>query len=294
MFDIKDADAHILNHATLISLFDSYRIVDIDSYLVYDWKDNKKINTNKRCYEVWQRGEACKNCISNSCIQEKRRIIKLEVLDGQVFLIAAIPITLENKLFSLELISNVTDSLVINDAFHTQNLDVFDIITQMNDMALRDPYTGLYNKRFAEQEVAKSMLNWNEDHSLFIGVLDIDHFKHVNDTYGHMKGDDVLRVLSRILDTYATKGNGWASRMGGDEFMLLWHNVTAQEARAMAQELQEALVTHIFTKDDVQFTVSVSIGLSQYRPEFTSWRAFFDEADKEMYRVKREKAGNYS
>lgn len=289
MFEMKDADSQIIKQADPIKFFDSYRIVDIETYFVYDWKDDEKIVTNKRCYEIWKREEACKNCISHSCIREQRKIIKMEVLEGQIFLIAAIPITLENRLFALELISNVTDSLVINDTFHTNNLDVYDIISQMNDIALRDSYTGLYNKRFAEQEIAKSILNWKLEHSIFIGILDIDHFKQVNDTYGHVKGDDVLCVLSQILENYAAKGNGWASRLGGDEFMLLWHDVTVQAAHSMAQEIQKTFAAHIFTKDSVPFTVSVSIGLSQYRPELTNWSAFVDEADQEMYREKKEK-----
>lgn len=289
MFDIKDADPRIIECAGPFNLFNSYRIVDIETYLVYDWKGNKIIPTNKRCFEVWQRDEACKNCISHSCIRENRQIVKLEALDGQVYLIVAVPITLDGHLFSLELISDVTDSLVINDSFHKKNLDVHGIITQMNDMALRDPYTGLYNKRFAEQEVAKTMLSWNGEHSIFIGVLDIDHFKRVNDTYGHITGDDVLCVLAHILDNYAARGNGWASRMGGDEFMILWNDVTPQNAYAMAEDLKKSLATHIFEKDGVKFTVSISIGLSQYRPELVDWRAFLEEADKNMYHEKNEK-----
>lgn len=287
MFDIKDADPRILEYAGPFNLFSSYRIVDIDTYFVYDWKGHETISANKRCFEIWQRDEACKNCISNSCIRENKQIVKLEAIDGKIYLIVAIPITLDGKLFSLELINDVTDSLVINDAFHKQNVDVQGIISQMNDMALRDPYTRLYNKRFAEQEVSKAMIAWKPEHTLFLGVIDIDHFKKINDTYGHIKGDDVLGVMSQILENYGARGNGWASRMGGDEFMVLWNDITPEEASDMAQALKEELSAHMFAKDDDQFTVSVSIGICQYSPQISDWKVFIDSADKKMYLDKK-------
>lgn len=289
LFSIKNADAMILNQIETCNLFDSYRIVDVNTYLVYDWHDGKKVAANQRCYEVWKRGDACKNCISRTSILEKKRIIKLEYFEGQIYLIVAVPIMLDDELFSLELVCNVTDSLVVNDSFHTQNMGVQEIIHQMNDAAVRDPHTGIFNKRYAEQELCKAVLDWKDGDQFFVGVLDIDHFKLINDTYGHVEGDEVLHVLAQILVLSAAQGNGWASRIGGDEFMIVWNGVSPQAAQEMVRELQEAVGAHIFTKNDIQFTISVSVGLAEYRPEFADWKEFLEEADQKMYAIKRGK-----
>lgn len=289
LFNIKDADSYIISQIENCELFDFYRIVDVETYFVYDWYDGKSIASNERCYNVWKHDKACQNCISRACVLEKKRIFKLEYFEGQIYLIMALPVTLENKPLAIELICNVTNSLVVNDSFHTQNINVHEIIKQMNDIAVRDSYTGLYNKRYAEQALCKAVSEWKSGSGLFIGVLDIDHFKQVNDTYGHVVGDEVLCVIAKILIPYAERANGWASRIGGDEFMVLWNGITPQTALAMEQELQEAVAAHVFIKNDTHFTVSISIGVVEYKAQMESWKVFQEEADQKMYISKRGK-----
>lgn len=289
MFNINSIDPQLLDQINVRSLFDFYRLVDIDSYAVCDWHNGKKVELHERCFDVWKRDTSCKNCISRTCILENRQIIKLEYLEGQIFLVIALPVTLEGEAFSLELISNATKSLVINDEFHLQNISAQEIIGKMNDIAIHDSYTGIYNKRYAEQELCKEVLQWTANSRIFIGVLDIDHFKQINDTYGHVAGDDVLFTLAGLLVRYAEQADGWASRIGGDEFMILWRNISPQAAGAMALDLQNTVGAHSFTKGDKEFTISISIGLSEYRPKFKGWKEFLDDADQKMYRNKREK-----
>lgn len=291
MFNIKNADDQILKEIEKYNIFDFYRVVDVNTYLVYDWQGGEKIATDQRCYEVWKREDACKNCISRTCNHERRKIIKLECLEGQIYLIMAIPITLGEECLSLELICDVTDSLVVNDTFHIENLNAQDLILQMNDMAIRDSYTGLFNKRYAEQELCKSVLEWQGGNHLVVGVMDIDDFKLINDNFGHLQGDEILCGIAKIVDEYAVKGKGWASRIGGDEFMILWNDILPQEATEIVKELKEEIKRRTFIKGSPEASISVSIGLTEYKETYGDWREFLDEADRAMYRSKRANKG---
>lgn len=287
LFPINEASPDLAKMIEQFVFFDLYRLVDADSYRVYDWHGSELFPQTIRCYDVWNRSSACTNCISRTAVSTGRQIVKLECLEDKVFLIVSMPVTLKGSTMALELIKEVTDSLLVNDTHHQESLLLYDLIRQINDVAVRDLYTGLFNKRYAEQELSKLTFEWDGSVELCIALLDIDHFKQINDTYGHLLGDEAINVLSDILKNYAARGNGWASRMGGDEFLLVYPGLPSKKAEILANELQRTIAEQKFYKNGRSFSISVSIGLSQYHKEFYSWKEFLNAADEAMYLDKK-------
>ncbi|AXQ30148.1 GGDEF domain-containing protein [Solimonas sp. K1W22B-7] len=110
-------------------------------------------------------------------------------------------------------------------------------------MAFRDPLTGLANRRALEDryEVARRAVSRGEQRGLFFALLDMDHFKKINDLYGHEYGDGVLAELGLVLAQYARRSMDMAARLGGDEFALLLYDCDLDDGRARLTELLEAI-----------------------------------------------------
>ena len=158
------------------------------------------------------------------------------------------------------------------------------LFLQMEDMARKDGLTHVYNRAYFNEIYPKIMANSIvEERSLCIALLDIDKFKSINDTYGHLAGDEVIKAVARMDHHYAKMYDGYAVRYGGEEFLLILQGKTVEEFRDILLEMQREIVSNIvsFEGDDIQ--VNVSMGMSHYpdiAPEIVD---VLNEADQAMY-----------
>lgn len=142
-----------------------------------------------------------------------------------------------------------------------------------------DTLTGLYNRR-RTMEYLESLLA-NAESQISICLCDIDHFKHVNDTYGHDIGDVVLTTIS---DTFRTKlpPDTFVSRWGGEEFLLIFPNLNGDEAGTALEILRQKIRELVFDGGTESFTVSLTYGLVEY--DFHSdITTLLKEADEKLY-----------
>jgi two-component system cell cycle response regulator len=152
----------------------------------------------------------------------------------------------------------------------------------MQELALRDALTGVGNRRWFDEE-ASALLLAERTYPCVLLLVDTDHFKEVNDTFGHPSGDEVLRAIASILqEVTARVKRGCCARIGGDEFGTLWPATTEEHALILAESVRARLA-------DKQFAgsrrVTVSIGLA------VSWKAIslvdlIRDADTALYRAK--------
>lgn len=154
---------------------------------------------------------------------------------------------------------------------------------ELEQLALTDGLTGLANNRaFWEalhRELARAR-RFNQPLSLL--VLEIDKFKQVNDTYGHLKGDEALRSLARILGGTCRKMD-IAARFGGDEFALILPQTSKEDAARVAQRLRERLEQY---RLDGHLQLTLSMGLAAFPEDGVTPNALFSVADYAMYRIK--------
>jgi diguanylate cyclase len=157
-------------------------------------------------------------------------------------------------------------------------------------LATTDGLTELPNRRAfdaAMRELAGQAMNSGDDLSLL--MIDIDHFKKFNDTWGHLVGDAVLRMVAHALSR-RTRQTDHLARYGGEEFALLLPQTALGEAAAIGEELRERLATRRFTLRGSEQSigqVTISIGAARYEPgeALSDWLA---RADSALYRAKRE------
>lgn len=152
--------------------------------------------------------------------------------------------------------------------------------------ATTDPLTLALNRHGLEQGWARLLAGATPapGHALALLVLDIDHFKRVNDSCGHAVGDRVLRDLAALLRRQL-RSSDWLVRWGGEEFVVLLPGVRADHAAALADDLRKAVESHAFGSG-VPAPVTVSVGVALQRPE-EGFEALFKRADEALYEAKR-------
>ncbi len=158
----------------------------------------------------------------------------------------------------------------------------------LRDMASRDPLTGIYNRRsfmeLARQQLARAH-RFHEPLAVF--VLDVDHFKRINDTYGHATGDDALRMVAggcqAILREYDILG-----RLGGEEFVVVLPGATADETRVVAERVRRNLARMAIPAPDAPFHLTSSIGIAGLEGATDTLEKAIHRADLALYRAKHE------
>lgn len=171
--------------------------------------------------------------------------------------------------------------IIIQDVSHTRRLT-----KQLSFQASHDLLTGLYNRHKFEDYLEKILINAREEnrfHSLF--YLDLDNFKIVNDTCGHVAGDELLKQLPALFNE-VLRGNDIVARLGGDEFGIILENCLLQRALTIADKIRQIIKDYRFFWDDKTFEIGVSIGVVGINSEFSEISQVLSAADMACYAAK--------
>ncbi len=164
-------------------------------------------------------------------------------------------------------------------------------VSQLYESATRDGLTGAYNKRFFLERLREE-LAWHLRHEqpLSLIMLDIDHFKQVNDTWGHAIGDFILKHLSLFCMRHCRTEDVFA-RFGGEEFVLILRQTSTMSAVVMAERIRETVESLAFEypgKDGVQkIKVTISGGIAEIGKDIDTPTALIEKADAYLYEAKR-------
>ncbi len=155
------------------------------------------------------------------------------------------------------------------------------------ELSLRDPLTGLYNRRHVDDELPRLLAGGGGE--LWVALLDLDHFKRVNDTCSHAVGDEVLRAVASLLqDTGAPGAGSFAARLGGEEFLLVLPGVDAAAASRHLERVRRAVAGHPWAPLTQGLPVTVSIGAAGTAEVTDRTPAqLLGRADARLYRAKR-------
>jgi diguanylate cyclase (GGDEF)-like protein len=151
-------------------------------------------------------------------------------------------------------------------------------------LAYRDALTGLYNRRYFDRSFVSEFNRANRyGRSLSLLIIDIDHFKKVNDTHGHDAGDKVLKIVAKIIDT-SIRQNDAAARFGGEEICVLLPETGLQAAVSTAEKIRKRI--ELESGALTRIPATVSIGVSSLVPSHDLKEKFFQAADKALYKAK--------
>ncbi|HSI04129.1 MAG: diguanylate cyclase [Myxococcota bacterium] len=165
-----------------------------------------------------------------------------------------------------------------------------DFSRRQYEWATRDSLTGCFNKKyFVERLPAEIAYAKRHDKALSLAMCDIDHFKRINDTYGHTAGDVVLRNVARAL-LESVRQEDTVSRWGGEEFAVVMRDTKGDAAFVAAERIRRRLELMPIEYDGKQIIVTISIGIASWGEveAVSTPEAFVDRADAYLYRAKHE------
>ncbi|MBX0326389.1 sensor domain-containing diguanylate cyclase [Oscillochloris sp. ZM17-4] len=220
----------------------------------------------------------------------RHRLASGDIRDVEVYS-TSLKIQGQPHLFSI--IHDVTERMRAEEDLHAANTqlqaqmeELRELHAQMRDLAMRDPLTQLYNRRYLHEtmprEIARAL---REGYELSIIMIDIDYFKLVNDRYGHLAGDEALQEVSALILS-SLRASDIACRYGGEEILCLLTDTPLPTAARRAEELRGAISAHPIIAACPEARVTVSIGVAAYHYSTGSMTDVIRAADQALYRAK--------
>jgi diguanylate cyclase len=186
----------------------------------------------------------------------------------------------ESLAFQLQALANKVQEMEKNDEEVRQRLE------EEKQRALTDNLTGLPNREAYGERSHQEIQRWQRyQHPLTIAVIDIDFFKKINDNYGHQTGDKVLKIVSGAAAKRLREVD-FIARFGGDEFVVLLPETTAENALQMLNRVREGLANTLFRYKDQKINITVSIGVADVKEGDTT-ETVFERADQALYTAKK-------
>jgi diguanylate cyclase (GGDEF)-like protein/PAS domain S-box-containing protein len=174
----------------------------------------------------------------------------------------------------------------VNDRLQTQLIEIGVLQSKLREQAIRDPLTNLFNRRYLEETLERELARAaREDYSLCVIMIDLDHFKRVNDTYGHEAGDEVLKALAFTLSEQCRRGD-FACRFGGEEFVVVMPNINMDTAYERAENIRQALNSLRVSYGHYELAITISMGIACYPINGETREAILRAADQAMYGAK--------
>ena len=157
----------------------------------------------------------------------------------------------------------------------------------LEQAALTDGLTGMQNRRYFDDALKEYLQEFRRiDRPVGLMILDLDHFKQVNDTYGHDAGDEVLRSVAKCLKSM-TRYHDIVARLGGEEFAIVAPNMDLELLQRVADRMRKAIASLAIETGGMQLNVTSSVGLALWNKEETA-EEFYRRADKQLYEAKRQ------
>lgn len=230
-----------------------------------------------QCYDFWKKNKPCENCISMKAYAEKKQKTKLEFLDADVFLVISRYLEIDGEACVMELVKHLENDTLIDTAGRDKLVDK---LKGYQDKLYIDPITGVYNRRYFEDEIR------NMQNSAGVAMIDLDDFKLYNDIYGHDMGDQVLCIVADAIKNCIRKTDKLI-RYGGDEFLLILSDMVRGTLRGKLLQIQEAIENATIPEcPRLKLTASIGGVIS----EDGKIEEAIAKADQLMYKAKDHKA----
>ena len=214
------------------AMFGVARLVDpeICMQLTLDER-GQVVEQTASCYAVWSKNQRCENCISQRVVATHKAQTKLETLKNEVYFVVSSYVEVEGKPYALELASHLDYDTMLAAG---EKENILNQLLVRNRQVYLDSVTRVYNRRYYDERLK------DLDGEFAFAMVDMDNFKAINDTYGHLAGDMALYRAAQSIKG-AIRNSDELVRYGGDEFFLLFHDMPKREFERKLQAIRIAL-----------------------------------------------------
>lgn len=278
-------------HSTIALCYGPQNKLKVQVSSIFDKKDLAIVSDYINCDILKPSTEEGHSMIDNNVNADDYPFTKGRNIQSMI----CVPLLAKGKTLGITLIEHS-----IKDAFDDESMRLLEVIAQqvsiaienarlyqqMHDLATLDGLTGAYNRLYFNDKLQEEFRNaQSKGHDLSFIILDIDHFKKFNDTFGHLFGDLVLKTLSAYIIKTLRKEDIFA-RYGGEEFVVLMPYTSLEEAREKAEDLRMGVSQLNITDRVVSASVTISIGVSTYPETARRSQELISTADDALYEAK--------
>ncbi|QDX80358.1 hypothetical protein B9N43_03215 [Denitratisoma sp. DHT3] len=173
-----------------------------------------------------------------------------------------------------------------NSWLHIQLQKIQELQTQLANQAIRDSLTGVFNRRYLDETLEREVARTRRDgHPLSVVMVDLDHFKTLNDSYGHLAGDQIIKTVADLLRA-DTRAEDVVCRYGGEEFLVVLPGMTLDHAQARAETWRERFADAELSFGDFTLRITGSFGVSSYPQHGKTPDDLTHAADSALYQAK--------
>jgi diguanylate cyclase (GGDEF)-like protein len=174
-----------------------------------------------------------------------------------------------------------------NDRLQSQLIEIGLLQSKLRSQAIRDSLTNLFNRRYLDETLDRELARAaRESYPVCVIMMDIDHFKKINDTHGHEAGDLILKALADALSTRNRRGD-FTCRFGGEEFVVVMPNIAMDTAFQRAKDLRVILNSLKIPYGHFILTITISMGIACYPSNGEDRESVLRAADRAMYAAKK-------
>lgn len=280
--DIKNS----LEFKYINQLFHQVRIVDPIKKIVIA-ENGEKTNENKKCFHLCNKDTICENCISIRAYNENTSVMKFEYIDNKIYMIMATPLNKVESSYVMEAIRDISDCKIVEVVEDKRVYALKKKLDEINKLIVIDELTKCYNRRYINEKLPIDIeLAKANNLPLAIAMIDIDYFKLINDKYGHLLGDLVLKDIINIIKDNIREKSDWIARYGGEEFLILFNYTSKEEAYNLLKRIKSIVENSILKYDDIEINITISIGMASLTSEINDMDKLIRIADENLYKAK--------
>ena len=196
----------------------------------------------------------------------------------------------KNFLGTLCIARNITELKAMEEELLSAQAKLIELVEELKELATKDALTGIANRRFFDEYLEKEWKRAKRDKHIFsIVMIDLDFFKSYNDTYGHQKGDECLKIVANIIEEAMKRPADMAARFGGEEFVLVLPETSFKGAMRLSEELRKSIfdlnMEHKTNPNGSRVTVSMGVA-TMAADTVENPENLLSKADKALYAAK--------
>ncbi|CAM2076640.1 GGDEF domain-containing protein [Paraclostridium bifermentans] len=277
----------LLEFKYLNQLFHRVRIVDPIKKIVIE-ENGEKTTENKKCFHLCNRDTICENCISIRAYNENTSVMKFEYIDNNIYMIMATPVNKQESTYVIETIRDISDCKIVDLVEDKTVSELKKTLSEINRLIVIDELTKCYNRRYINEKLPIDIESAKANKlPLSIAMIDIDYFKLINDKYGHLLGDLVLKDITNVIKNNIRGKSDWIARYGGEEFLILFNDTSKEDAYNLSKRIKSVVENSIFKYDDIEINITISIGIASLTSEIDDMDKLIRKADENLYKAKR-------
>lgn len=291
MPELLNVDSLMNTIDTLSNIYDAIRIINPVTKKIYYSKtsSHENILNDAPCYSYWNSNKICQNCVSMKAYNTESTSIKIEQKNEDTYIVMAVPIWIENEKLIVEFIKNSSNSLTLQDVELNLNIELNKQFSDLPNSMSIDSVTGANNRYYLETKLPADIYKSAASNSpISIIMVDLDNFKDINDTYGHLAGDEALKTFTNLAKM-CIREDDWIARFGGDEFIIVLNNTDALNAYKVADRIRNALEKKVIFYKDKVINITASFGVYEIELDevLDDYRKAIEKADIELLKAKK-------